>query len=129
MPMATAEEQREYQRLWLQARRTQWLKEHGPCALCGSWEKLEVDHEDPTKKITHRVWSWCKEKRDVELAKCRPICEKCHAVKTGNENKERFQILDPSRWKHGTNNTYNKHGCRCEQCRKWRAEKHIRLGT
>jgi 5-methylcytosine-specific restriction endonuclease McrA len=129
MPMATIEEQREYQRLWVKKRRDTWLKENGPCVVCGSWENLEVDHEDPQKKVTHRVFSWSKERREEELSKCRALCYDCHKEKTALELSEKFSVVDPTRWKHGTNNTYNKHKCRCEKCVEWRRSKFVRLGT
>lgn len=44
MPMKTKEEQRAYQRKWLQARRDEWLFANGPCRKCGSDLKLEIDH-------------------------------------------------------------------------------------
>jgi 5-methylcytosine-specific restriction endonuclease McrA len=67
MPYADRAQQREYQRAWKAERRAVWLKEHGPCAKCGSWEKLEVDHVDPTKKVDHKVWTWSEERRSKEF--------------------------------------------------------------
>jgi 5-methylcytosine-specific restriction endonuclease McrA len=87
--MATAEEQREYQRIWIANRRSQWIAEHGPCALCGSSERLEVDHTDPTQKLLKpaRLWSMSPKnpRRIAELAKCRVLCYDCHMAKSKNE--------------------------------------------
>jgi hypothetical protein len=129
MPMATLEAQREYQKNWIKERRDRWFEENGPCCTCGSWINLELDHEDPSTKISHRVWSWSQERRDKELEKCRALCRICHRNKTSAELRTLFSVTDPTRWKHGTNNTYNKHGCRCKLCRQWRVNKHRRVGT
>lgn len=70
MPMRTKEEQREYQRLWIKRRRDAWFAENGPCAECGSWDNLRLDHVDASQKVSHNVWSWTEVRRLVELAKC-----------------------------------------------------------
>jgi hypothetical protein len=82
MPYADADRQREYMRNWMRQRRLDWLMEHGPCVDCGSGNDLEVDHVDASTKITHRVWSWARERREAELAKCVVRCEACHDRKT-----------------------------------------------
>lgn len=97
---------RRYQQLWHYRRRTQWLYENGPCARCGSIKSLEVHHVRPEDKIEHWVWSWRKERRDAELAKCEVLCRKCHLIQTGK---------DFGWWKHGARGYQN--GCRCEECR------------
>ncbi len=71
-------QQRRHQRLWLRRRRAEWLTEHGPCRDCGSDKHLEVHHLDPSQKVSHRIWSWSKERREAELAKCIVLCRKCH---------------------------------------------------
>lgn len=81
---------RNYQLTWMRNRREKWLQENGPCRHCGSWERLEVDHVDPSQKITNRVWSWAKEKREAELRKCQILCHACHLRKTAKENHNRF---------------------------------------
>jgi hypothetical protein len=81
MPYADKEKQKEYQRIWYTRRRQQWIEENGPCKECGSKEKLEVHHKDPSKKISHNVWSWKEERRLKELAKCEVLCKPCHDVK------------------------------------------------
>lgn len=81
MPLATVEQQREYQRKWKKKRRTEWF-EGKHCVVCGSTERLELDHIDPTTKIHHDVWSWSEKRRKVELAKCQVLCFQCHRDKT-----------------------------------------------
>jgi hypothetical protein len=82
MPMHTKEEQRRYQREWIARRRREWFDENGPCVDCGSQENLELDHVDPTIKVDHKVWSWTKIRREIELAKCMVRCESCHLKRT-----------------------------------------------
>jgi hypothetical protein len=94
---------REFQRLWIANRRAEWINANGPCAFCGSWESPEVDHIDQALKVTHNVWSWRKDRRDVELAKCRVLCHDCHVKRHESP--------------HGTTWRYSHHGCRCVDCR------------
>lgn len=109
MPMSTKDLQREYQRNWIKKRRISWLREKGPCVKCGSWKNLEIDHKDRTKKSSHRVWSWAKKRRDIELSKCQVLCRQCHREKSTKE------ISKPLI--HGTRSGYQK-GCRCIGCTK-----------
>lgn len=74
--------QRDYQRRWVADRKAAWLTENGPCIDCGARKGLQVDHAEAATKVTHRVWSWSKERRDAELAKCVVRCESCHRSKT-----------------------------------------------
>ena len=76
---------------WAGARKQAWFRESGPCKNCGSWENLEVDHIDPSQKVTHKVWHWKKEKRDAELKKCQPLCKSCHRKKSYAYFSERFR--------------------------------------
>lgn len=87
MPYANVLEQREYQRNWVAEKRSKWLAANGPCKRCGSWLELTIDHIDPTKKVSHKVWSWSEERRLVELAKCQILCEDCHKGKTAKSSK------------------------------------------
>ena len=77
--------QREYQRLWMARRRSEWMEANGPCVDCGSSEALEVDHSDQTTKVEHKVWSWSKVRREAELAKCVVRCYDCHMAKSVTE--------------------------------------------
>ena len=99
--------QRNFQRHWIRERKKTWIKENGPCANCGSKKDLEIDHVDPTTKISHRVWSWAEERRLLELSKCQVLCSTCHKLKT------REQVIQK---KHGITR-YEQHGCRCDVCR------------
>ncbi len=83
--MATREAQRAYQNEWMQRRRRAWIAANGPCVDCGSWDQPEVDHVDPTLKVTHNVWSWSAERREIELAKCVVRCHDCHLAKSVTE--------------------------------------------
>jgi 5-methylcytosine-specific restriction endonuclease McrA len=104
------ERMRKYQREWRQARWQAWVDENGPCAQCGSDEGVQVDHMDPDKKVSHRIWSWREERRLEELAKCQVLCRPCHNEKTSRERGAP---------EHGTNARYTskKYYCRCQPCK------------
>lgn len=111
MPYANPEKQRQYQREWMAARRAEYLSGKS-CVKCGSTNDLQIDHLDPKKKITHRVWSWSKEKRDAELAKCQVLCKPHHREKT----EEQYELTSGrERVPHGTYHRYSR-GCRCPEC-------------
>lgn len=95
---------RAYQRTWLQKRRS-IVFDGRQCVKCGGMEKLELDHIDPTQKISHSIWSWSEERRTEELAKCQILCKKCHQKKTSQDN-------DYGR--HGV--CGYRRGCRCGVC-------------
>jgi hypothetical protein len=86
MPMATKEEQRNYQREWRSQRRLEWIQAHGPCVHCGASEELEVDHIDHKEKLLNPSYLWSlsrtNPKRIAELAKCQVLCKRCHDAKT-----------------------------------------------
>ena len=103
--MRDMQKQRENQRKWLAKRRGEWLSKNGPCVRCGSSERLHVDHINPKDKVCHRVWSWTKERRNLELAKCQVLCMRCHQKKT---------VEDNGHGGHGVSR-YQK-GCRCRVC-------------
>lgn len=70
-------------------RRAAWLLANGPCRACGSIVDLEVDHVDPSLKVSHSVWSWETSKMLAELSKCQALCGDCHMAKTIVQMKER----------------------------------------
>lgn len=111
MPYADPGRQRQFNREWIARRRAAWLADKC-CAWCGSRQDLELDHVDPTVKVTHNVWSWTQARREVELAKCQVLCQRCHLVKTRDDRPE---VL------HGTANMYHTYRCRCRECKDWMA--------
>lgn len=110
MPYVDPAVQNAYQRRRLAARRRAWLEVNGPCVQCGSTVNLEVDHIDPATKVDHKVWSWRRERREAELAKCQVLCVRCHRAKSLVESPppRRPQI-------HGVR-SYLKRRCRCASC-------------
>jgi hypothetical protein len=132
---------REYHKKWyisvVKRRREEWFRDNGPCVDCGSWERLELDHDDPSTKISHVVFSWGDAKRLYELSKCRARCHKCHVKKSVRECFERGiygmfkkKIVDGKAWCHGHKDylpvemfhkdKYAANGCYmcCKECRR-----------
>lgn len=126
MPLATRELQNEYQRKRLAKRRAEWF-EGKICTNCGSEENLELHHLDPETKISHNVWSWSQKRRDEELLKCVVLCEICHNKISSEQFKEWYSTPLENK-KHGTSNTYNKHGCRCDLCKEYRSKRYRLTG-
>ncbi len=106
--MAHTPETKRRARAKLLKKRRDWLMTNGPCQSCGSVENLEVDHIDPSLKISHRVWSWAEPVRMAELAKCQVLCSVCHKKKTAA-----YALVQ---LKHGERSLYDKHKCRCDLC-------------
>jgi hypothetical protein len=98
-------------RKWLHDRRDNFFRDK-QCEWCGAHDNLELHHLDPSNKIANAIWSWTKEKRDIEIAKCIVLCRFCH----------RNYHYDLSRTKeHGA--TMYRNGCRCEVCRHTQTER------
>jgi hypothetical protein len=112
MPMPTKAAQREYQRRWMAARRAEAL-EGASCVDCGSVDSLELDHRDRSEKVSHRIWSWSRDRMLAELAKCDWRCVACHRVRHAEERK-----------RHGVSRY--RAGCRCETCRAAKRESNRR---
>lgn len=96
-------------------RRSEYLKDKS-CAVCGSKEKLELDHIEPATrpKDWSGIWSMKPERRVEELKKCQVLCRKHHWEKTRDENGWRI--------KHGTLTAYRHYRCRCETCRSFMSD-------
>lgn len=116
MPFKDKARKNEYSRKWIAERKAAWLLEHGPCVKCSSWVNLNVDHIDPKLKISHRIWSWSEERRDLELAKCQVLCYTCHLEKTRIDRGWGIVF-------HGTLTAYDVYKCRCDLCKKVKSEK------
>lgn len=129
MPYLDRDTRRAYQREWVQLRREAWIESQGrKCALCFRGDlQFEVDHIDRNTKVSHKVWSWSKVRREGELAKCQLLCVLCHWKKTGEENSGLNLV-------HGTDTGY-RYGCRCPECKQahsivmanYRARKRVTL--
>lgn len=102
--------QRAYQAEWQRSHRMKWMEDNGPCRHCGSWDDLELDHIDPSTKVSNSVWSWSEVRRNEELAKCQPLCKRCHKAKT------LLQTSIPLDLHHGTYSCWKKKKCRCDRC-------------
>lgn len=103
------EQQNQYQRQWVAARRAAWFQANGPCVRCSSWDDLELHHKDPTTKVASSIWSWSAKRVADEVAKCEVLCNKCHKKET-KQQKARPVV-------HGTASAYRNHECRCDKCR------------
>lgn len=103
MAYVNIEDQREYQKLWIARRRTEFFADK-VCVDCGSTERLELDHRDPTEKVSHKIWSWSDARREAEQAKCDIRCRMCHIERHASERR-----------RHGV--ARYRAGCRCEICR------------
>lgn len=75
------------------------------CEKCGEQSQLEIDHINPLLKVSHCVWLWSEEKRNIELKKCQVLCRACHMEKTGNENRKEHSY-----------SSYKLGRCRCSKC-------------
>lgn len=90
----------------------------GQCVACGAIERLCFDHilnerkGDKTKLISQLLKYTNRAKLDVELKKCQLLCVSCHGKKTMTKDYRR-----PKNPQHGTVNSYNNYGCRCDLCR------------
>ena len=106
MPYKDKDQQRAFNREWLRKRREAFFADKS-CVKCGSRKEMQLDHKDPDQKVSHRIWSWSKERRDAEIAKCQVLCYECHLDKTIKENSRPIT--------HG-NSGYDRF-CRCERCK------------
>ena len=104
MPFENKEKSNEYHRNRIAKTRSDFLSGKS-CVKCGSEKELEIDHIKREDKISHRIWSWSKERREKELKKCQILCVLCHREKTVSE----MSIKHCYNW-------YKTKKCRCEVC-------------
>lgn len=115
MPYSDPEQRRKHKREWRARNRSNYLADKA-CVVCGSTERLEVDHINPAEKVSHNIWSWSKVRREAELAKCQVLCYDHHLEKTLREHYEEVAKIP-----HGDRRRY-KRGCHCTACRKANAD-------
>ncbi len=114
VPYKDARRQREYQCKWMETRRKErvtGLK----CARCNSTKNLQIDHVDPRKKVSHRIWSWSDKRFKKEMKKCQPLCSGCHKAKT-REDFIKFITHCPKGHRYNLKNTHIRK-CNSRQCR------------
>lgn len=85
----------------------------GRCIICGSTERLELDHIDrATKQLDlGRLWSTTPARYFTEIAKCQLLCHDHHKAKSAQEMSV----------EHGGGKS-GKRNCRCEPCRARKSE-------
>jgi hypothetical protein len=103
--------QRDYNKVWKQARRARLIEMLGGCCVrCGATENLEFDHIDPSTKVLaisaalSRAWDSLVE----EALKCQLLCKPCHVAKGAGDRPE---------LRHGTYYVYWYWNCRCDPCK------------
>jgi hypothetical protein len=103
---------------YLKRRREDWLAANGPCQKCGSRDGLVAAYKNPAsaKMRASTIWAQSAPVRAAELAKCHVICGQCYLGEQAAERRSRG-------FKHGTRSMYQKHGCRCDECRGWNSAK------
>lgn len=96
----------------------------GVCVVCGTTERLELDHIDPATKRFSFGQAY-KQREEIfweEVDKCQLLCKTHHVEKT-NRNHEHAgghnRISNPE---HGTWAMYTNFKCRCAKCKKWRSD-------
>ena len=91
----------------------------GKCVRCNSCTDLQIDHIDHLDKSFNvsNNWGLSWDKLVVELDKCQLLCAECHFQKTLEEGSFAKGPSNQPQNLHGTVWTYNKHKCRCEECK------------
>lgn len=76
----------------------------GRCVVCGSVDKLEFDHIDPSTKLFD-ISGGATRKMEVlleEVDKCQLLCRGCHIEKSSNELRITGRLFMQKRGKRGT---------------------------
>ena len=75
---------------------------------------LVTAYKDPTSATMRasNIWAQSAAVREAELTNCHVICGRCYLDEQAAERRSHG-------FKHGTRSMYQKHGCRCDECRTW----------
>lgn len=85
----------------------------GKCSSCGSTDKLDFDHIDPSTKkkdTTFAAYHWSLKDFWEEVKKCQLLCHSCHNSKTLDQVGKKSAIGT-----HGTLSSYRY--CHCRFCK------------
>lgn len=118
MPYKDPAKSKEYKRLWINARRQEWVDYMGgKCVSCQSTQRLEFDHIDRTTKAFEPRMLWSRKTETIieELMKCQLLCYECHKLKTRMENTKVHE--------HGSYTLYKTYKCRCQLCKDANAQR------
>lgn len=81
MPYKDPNKQKEYQRNWVKSRRLKFMR-NKVCADCGEGTNLEIHHNVPDTKVSHKIFSWSEKRFKSEIKKCSILCNECHKYRT-----------------------------------------------
>lgn len=78
----------------------------GRCVVCGSIERLEFDHVDPTTKLFDIAGGLLRKMETIldELDKCQLLCRECHIEKSSAELRITRRLFMQKRGKRGRDN-------------------------
>ena len=108
------ERMKSYQRKWIAGRKEYYKTKMGPCLFCDTEENIEIHHLDPSRKESHKIFSWREDRIEAELKQCIALCKGCH--------KKFHDLLKRKPLEHGTLHGYQSYGCRCVECKKARSD-------
>lgn len=114
MPIRDMDKKRKTQREWVAKKKLRYIEIlGGVCVKCGSVDRLEVDHIDPSTKTVNPTKLWSRKHEIImeELAKCQLLCKDCHQEKTSAERVANRNL------QHGEYGMYKWYKCRCQPCR------------
>ena len=94
------------------------------CVRCSCTENLHIDHINHlTKSFTiGENWSRSWDVLEPELKKCQLLCREHHLEKSKKEGSLAKGWTNQPRQKHGTVWSYIKYKCRCDDCKRAKAQ-------